>query len=236
MKTGGYPYPVAISKLGSDESSREPQNARALKWLLEQGSGPVIVVTPQKNLDGFTLKKLVAHPRVRHYSWKGFTAGCLHGSRALVAWPNKKLLNSLWDADAQALAVIEWNEHETAEWIEDSNATVLLPGETIVPTAFEKVVGTDSLPNGLDSILEYVAGMASGYDSGLKWNEEDKLRADMMNRPDRWRDVTVEQVRTKCRALGMRPNDIDTIAGYVQKRKDGKRFNVRSSYKTFQFN
>ncbi|MGO2932499.1 hypothetical protein [Microbacterium sp.] len=97
------------------------------------------------------------------------------------------------------------------------------------------MVATEPLPNGIDGILEYVARMAAGYDSGLKWNEEDKLRADMMNRPDRWRDVTVEQVRAKCRALGMRPNDIDTIAAYVQKRKDGKRFNVESSYKTFQF-
>ncbi|WP_409480668.1 hypothetical protein [Micrococcus luteus] len=89
------------------------------------------------------------------------------------------------------------------------------------------------LPNG---ILEHVTNMAAGYDSGLKWDEEDKLRADMMNRPDRWRDLTVEQVRAKCRALGMRPDDIDTIAGYLQKRKDGKRFNVRTSYRTFQFN
>lgn len=119
--------------------------------------------------------------------------------------------------------------------IEDSNATFLLPGETIVPARVENVVATEPLPNGIDGILEYVARMAAGYDSGLKWNEEDKLRADMMNRPDRWRDVTVEQVRAKCRALGMRPNDIDTIAAYVQKRKDGKRFNVESSYKTFQF-
>lgn len=235
MKTGGYPYPVAISRLGSNESSREPQNTRAIKWLLEQGSGPVIVVTPRKDFDGSTLKKLVAHPRVRHYSWKGFTAGYLHGSRALVAWPDKKLLNNLWDAEAQALAVIEWNEDETADWIEDSIATILLPGETIAPASAEQLVDPEPLPNGIDGILEYVASMAAGYDSGLKWNEEDKLRADMMNRPERWRNVTVEQVRAKCRALGMRPNDVDTICGYVQRRKDGKRFNVQSSYRNFQF-
>lgn len=34
----------------------------------------------------------------------------------------------------------------------------------------------------------------------------------------------------------MRPNDVGTIAGYVQKRNDGKRFNVRGSYPKFQFN
>ena len=78
--------------------------------------------------------------------------------------------------------------------------------------------------------------MAAGYSSGLKWNEEDMLKADMMNRPERWEPITVEQVRAKCRELGMRPKDVDTVAGYLQRRKDGRRFNVRSSYRDFQFN
>lgn len=236
MSTGGYSYPVAVSKLGSDEGSREPQNIRAIKWLLEQDGGEVVVVTPQKNLEGSSLKKLITHPRVRHLSWKGFSAWSLRGTRALVAWPNRKILNGLWDADADALAVIEWGEHETAEWLNDAHPVILLPGETRTHEATDSKELGVPLPNGIDGILEHVASMAAGYDSGLKWNEEDKLRADMMNRPDRWRDVTVEQVRAKCRALGMRPDDVDTIAGYLQKRKDGKRFNVRSSYRTFQFN
>lgn len=92
------------------------------------------------------------------------------------------------------------------------------------------------MPNGVEGILEHIAGMAAGYSSGLKWNEEDKLKADMMNRPDRWVPITVEQVRLKCRELGMRPNDIDTVAGFLQRRKEGRRFNVQSSYRTFQFN
>lgn len=78
--------------------------------------------------------------------------------------------------------------------------------------------------------------MAAGYSSGMKWNEEDKLKADIMNRPDRWKAVTADQVQTKCRELGMRPKDVDTIVSYVQRRKEGKRFNVRSSYRTFEFN
>jgi len=57
-----------------------------------------------------------------------------------------------------------------------------------------------------------------------------------MNRPDRWRDVIREQVRSKRRSFGMRPNDVDAVAGLLHKRKEGKRFNVRSSYRTFQFN
>ena len=57
----------------------------------------------------------------------------------------------------------------------------------------------------------------------------------MMNRPKRWESVTVEQVRAKCRELGMRPNDIDTVAGFLQRRKEGRRFNVRSTYRSYHF-
>ena len=63
-----------------------------------------------------------------------------------------------------------------------------------------------------------------------------ELKADMMNRPERWVSVTVQQVRAKCRELGMRSNDVDTIADYLQRRKEGRRFNVRSSYRDFRFN
>ncbi|MDV8078231.1 hypothetical protein R4P47_16840 [Rhodococcus sp. IEGM 1370] len=134
-----------------------------------------------------------------------------------------------------AIAVIEWGTEETAEWIEDVNPIQLLPGQTILPTPRDPEE-LEPLPNGVDAILESVAAWAAGYDSGLKWNEKDKLKADMMNRPDRWLPITVERVRARCRALGMRADDVDTIAGFLQRRKEGGRFNVRTSYRTFQFN
>jgi hypothetical protein len=57
----------------------------------------------------------------------------------------------------------------------------------------------------------------------------------MMNRPERWAPVTVQQVRAKCRELGMRPKAVDTGAGLLQRRKDGRRFNGQSSYRAFHF-
>ncbi|TYL50442.1 hypothetical protein [Agromyces mariniharenae] len=228
--------PVAVSRLGEPDS-RESQNRRAVEWLLQQPGGPIVVVTPQKNFDGDSLRRLIAQPGVVHRTWRGFVGGSFDGQRVLYAWPDRKHLNDLWGSEADALVVIEWNTQETAEWIADTNPMQLLP-EGIVPASTvsgeEKLL--EPLPNGIDGILEYVAGMAAGYSSGLKWNEEDKLKADMMNRPERWSSVTVEQVRAKCRELGMRPNDVDTIAGFLQRRKEGRRFNVRSSYRTFQFN
>lgn len=225
---------VAVSRLG-DEDSQEAQNARAVKWLLDQPGGSIVVVTPRRNVESASLKRLIAQPGVAHHAWRGHHGGYFDGQRVLYAWPDRERLNHLWNVEADAIAVIEWNTEATADWIVDVNPVQLFPGETIMPTPRGQV-DLGPLPNGVDAILENVAGWAAGYDSGLKWNEEDKLKADMMNRPDRWEPITVEQVRAKCRALGMRGDDVDTIAGFLQRRKEGRRFNVRSSYRDFQFN
>lgn len=237
MSTEAYVFPVAISRLSEGETSREPQNRRAIKWILEQPGDSVVVVTPQRQFSGESLKRLVAQHAVLHLTWRGLSTGSLDGRRVLYAWPNRQHLNNLWAVDADALVVIEWNVDETAEWISDANPVQLLSGQTIEPSeTAASLPATEQLPNGVDGILEHVAIMAAGYSSGLKWNEEDKLKADMMNRPERWEPITVEQVRAKCRELGMRPNDIDTIARFLQRRKEGRRFNVQSSYRTFHFN
>lgn len=224
---------VAISRLGEGDS-REAQNARAVKWLLAQRGGSVVVVTPRRSVESESIKRLIAQAQVHHYAWRGFSGGHFDGHRVLYAWPDRRHLNDVWNVDADAIAVIEWGD-ETAEWIEDMNPIQLFPGRTIAPSAQQQPVSTP-LPNGVDAILEHIAAMAAGYSSGLKWNEEDKLKADMMNRPDRWVTITVEQVRSRCRELGMRANDVDTIADFLQRRKQGRRFNVRSSYRTFAFN
>lgn len=237
MASETYRYPTAISRLSEGEMSREPQNARALRWLLDQSGGPVVLVTPRKQVPGEVLSRFATSSGIVHRSWRGFSSQSLAGGRVVYAWPDRQHLNDLYGVDLDALVVIEWNELETAEWIEDANPVQLLNGSTIQPSARDRESpASDHLPNGVEAILKHIADMAAGYSSGLKWNEEDKLKADMMNRPQRWEPITVEQVRSKCRELGMRPNDVDTVAALVRRRKDGGRFNVRSSYRTFHFN
>jgi len=226
--------PTAVSRLGEGDS-REAQNLRAVKWLLAQNGGPMVVVTPRRSVESECLARLTSHPRVRHHAWRGQSGGFYDGQRVLYAWPDRQRLNEIWNVNADAIAVIEWSTEETTEWIEDVNAVQLYPGRTVEPTHGYQAA-LDQLPNGLDAILEHVAAMAAGYSSGLEWNEEDQLKADMMNRPDRWADVTVAQVRATCRQLRMRGKDVGTIADFVQQRNDGRRYNVRSSYRTFKFN
>ena len=160
MTSDVYSFPVAISRLIEGETSREPQNIRAIKWLLDQSGRSVAVVTPQKQFHGDSLKRLVAQPGVLHLSWRGLSVGSLSGRRGLYAWPNRKHLNQLWDVDADALAVIEWNEIETAEWIEDARPIQLLRGKTAQPTPPLEDDGremSERLPNDVEEILEHIA-------------------------------------------------------------------------------
>lgn len=152
MTSQRYLYPVAISRLSEGETSREPQNVRAIKWLLSQPGGSVVVVTPQKSLDSDSLKRLVARPGVSHLSWRGLSVGSLSGRRVLHAWPDRKHVNDLWSVDAEALVVIEWNEADTAEWIEDVRPVQLLRGTTAVPTPPDDKVSEapEPLPNGVE--------------------------------------------------------------------------------------
>jgi hypothetical protein len=235
MSSNAFSFPVAVAQL-DERDSRELQSARAIRWLEAQPGGSIIVVTPQKRFDDASLKRLVARPDTTHLTWRGFFAGALTRHRVVYAWPDRQHLNDLWGVEADALVVIEWGKAETAEWIEDADPVRLLKGQSVQPSAESRTKAVaEALPNGVDEILESIAAWAAGYDSGLKWNEEEKLKADMMNCPQRWEPVTVGQVRAKCRELKMRPKDIDTIAGFLERRKQGRHFNVKSSYRNFRF-
>lgn len=236
MSSDQFPYPVAVSRLSQEEAPQELQVQRAIAWLRQQQGGPIVVVTPQKRFSNDNLRRLIESPGVAHHSWKGFSTGSLVGHRVLYAWPDRKHLNDLWGVQMDALVVLEWIEHQTREWVEDALPVELpssRPPERLDAEA--EAEQRESLPNGVEGILEYIASRAAGYSTGLKWNEEEKLKADMMNRPDRWQPITVAQVRGKCRELHMRPNDIDTVAGLLQRRKDRRRFNVKQSYRDYKF-
>lgn len=74
--------PTAVSRLGEGDS-REAQNLRAVKWLLAQNGGPVVVVTPRRSVESECLARLASHPRVRHHAWRGHSGGFYDGQRVL---------------------------------------------------------------------------------------------------------------------------------------------------------
>jgi hypothetical protein len=91
------------------------------------------------------------------------------------------------------------------------------------------------LPNGISEILSYLAGMADGYSQGMKWNEVNQLKSDLMECPKRWETVNLKHVKQECLHLDMKLSDVDQITELVTRRQQGKTFNLpKGRYKGFK--
>lgn len=93
---------------------------------------------------------------------------------------------------------------------------------------------TSKLPNNIKNILGHLAAWAAGYDTGLKWNEEEKLKADLVHNRRHWQDVPTDEVRDYCLQLGMSPKDARRIEQLIGEAQAGKRFQPRS-YRDHRF-
>lgn len=220
-----HTYPIAVSKLDGESDSADVQTARAISWLRKQPGGPIIVVTPLKHIDNQAVKRLINTPGVTHLSWRGLSSGSFFGHRVLHIAPDRQRLYDLWGAEMDALAVIE--RSDLTEWAEDVQADILLPSGIQKPQELAQAVVPDpAIPEDIARILDGIAAWAAGYDSGLKWNEIERLKADLMIHTDRWNLVTPDQVRQECRRLEMPPKDVDTVTDLVARRQQGGRFNL----------
>ncbi len=94
------------------------------------------------------------------------------------------------------------------------------------------------LPADVAQIIEHVAAWAAGYDTGLKWNEEAKLKADMMNVRHRWsrRRVDLRALRAKCLAEGLSEEETARIVDWVKRTQEGRRLVPQRGYRDFRFN
>ena len=93
------------------------------------------------------------------------------------------------------------------------------------------------LPDDINQIIEYLAEAAKGYHTGLKWNEEAKLKSDMMKVRERWTShrAPIDAVKAKCVEAGLWDEDTATIIDLLRKTQAGKRLVPRRSYRDFKF-
>ena len=94
---------------------------------------------------------------------------------------------------------------------------------------------TNTLPDDIVKILDFLAAMARGYDNHLKWNEEARLKADLMHNRRYWCGFPVSAVRAKCVELGMRGEDASLIADLVERAQAGRRLVPQRSYRDSWF-
>lgn len=93
----------------------------------------------------------------------------------------------------------------------------------------------NELPPSVASIIEYLAGMAKGYENYLKWNEQAMFKADLMNVRHRWMKVDLAAFRAKCLSEGMRNEDTVELVDWLRRAQQGRRLVPERSYRDFQF-
>lgn len=188
-----------------------------LRWLIAQGGGTVYA--PQKSVirNVFEVHTDGEFKRLeRDCALKGIALCWPRKSRhvsghVLALYCDTRLLADLERySDIDALLYLPLTEAER-DWFK---ASYLCDGEV-------KTV----LPDDIERILSFIADMSAGYDSGLNYREERRLKCDLMVNWEYWREIDPTMVRARCIELGMKAGDADTIAGFVRSRREGKRFN-----------
>lgn len=92
-----------------------------------------------------------------------------------------------------------------------------------------------ALEPSVEKIIEEIGRWAAGYSTGLKWNEEAKLKSDMMRVRHRWVGVDLGALEAKCREVGLNDKDTRTVLDLVRKVKAGKRLVPKRTYRGFQW-
>ncbi|WP_433530599.1 hypothetical protein ACQPYA_00105 [Micromonospora sp. CA-263727] len=93
----------------------------------------------------------------------------------------------------------------------------------------------EDIPPSVASIAEYLAMMARGYENHLKWNEQAKFKADLMNARDRWLGITPDAFVAKLRREGMREEDILELVDWLKRAQAGRRLVPQRTYRDHIF-
>lgn len=95
---------------------------------------------------------------------------------------------------------------------------------------------SEELSPSVSRIAEHLAAMAQGYDNHLKWNEQAKFKADLINARQRWARVTPAVFAARLRTEGMREEDIAELVEWLVKAQAGRRLAPQRTYRDFVFN
>ena len=166
----------------------------------------------------------------------------ISGRRLFMLYPDKQDLEAVEErlakrylpSDVEEILVLVWNDGWVVDWVKRYGPELI--GDA--PDGwFDKVgvVDAGDMPADIAEILELMAMKAQISDNKLPWQEKDQLKSDMMKNMAYWRAVTPEQVKAKCFELGMSVGDSDEIAGMLERRLEGHRFQVHSGYSDFEF-
>jgi len=96
---------------------------------------------------------------------------------------------------------------------------------------------TPQVPADIMKIAEFLARNAKMSGGAMKWNEEAKFKASLMNERDRWARsrVTPEMFEAQCREVGLPEDDVATVGDFLRKAQSGRRLVAHKSYQEWTF-
>lgn len=139
---------------------------------------------------------------------------------------------TIWRCDSEAG---EWNAPRAGgvpRLLESADTQLAGVGPARDPLVVEN---NGALPQSVDEVVIFLARWAKGYDNHLKWNEQAKFKADLMNTPERWRNVDAQLFRARCLSEGMRDIDVARLVDWLRKAQAGRRLVPLRSYRDHRF-
>lgn len=92
----------------------------------------------------------------------------------------------------------------------------------------------NGLPPSVDSIIDDLWQMSAVY-GYLKWNEHDRLKADMINARQRWLPVDPVALKAKCVAVGFPERSVRHVMELLKRTQRGDRMIAPKGEKTYRF-
>lgn len=101
--------------------------------------------------------------------------------------------------------------------------------------SFPRIDHATELPLDIANILDSLVRWADGYGGNLKWNEEEKLKSDLMLNRSYWMKAPARLILGHLVEAGLNSDDCTTIIDYVTRAQAGRRLQPKS-YKGFSWN
>ncbi|MGA4670441.1 hypothetical protein ACPCG0_11710 [Propionibacteriaceae bacterium Y1923] len=90
-----------------------------------------------------------------------------------------------------------------------------------------------SLPKSVLEFAAHLAQWAAGYNNSLKWNEEAKFKADLMNSRAIWRGVDAGEFEDALVDAGLSDKDAAKLTGHLRRVQSGRRVIPQQSYRDY---
>ena len=232
-----------------DPSNLTDAVTKVIAWLSESEGGATLIAD-DKGTATRSLRHLARAGKeeewlgTRGISLQTLRGGfSLRGDRVALLYPSVKCLGEVEErlfspmpsSNAPSdLLVLVWNEAQALEWCRRYAPRVI--GN--VPAGWKQRsarADTSNVPEDIRRILALVAGKVESY-GYLKFNERDRLKADMMINWSCWKPVSTEECRAVCYELGMPVEATDEVVGMLDNRHQGKRLQVKQGERGYVHN